>query len=354
MIKNVKNIYWMLAYAFRTLNEQYIEEKVKYENFENIYDLFCVMLSQSISKQLKRGLNKEYILKCESISALKGKIDVIKSIRLNELNKKKIYCEYDEYSENSYMNRILKTAAMSLIKSGKIKNNKRKNELKKVMIYFNDVSCIKRKFINWNFLKYNRNNKTYKMLMSISYLILEGLIINKSDGHEEFTKFIDDQKMYVLYEKFILEYYRYHYPEFSPRLPEIKWNVEDKDKDSIYLLPKMKTDTVLKYKNHELIIDSKYYSKVLQSNPLFKKEKIRNANLYQMFTYVKNEDVKKDGTVLGMLLYAKTYEDDIDWQEYKIDGNIIVITNIDLEQEFDQIKNQLDNIAKWFKNKCNE
>lgn len=349
MIKNVKNIYWMLAYAFRTLNEKYIEERIRCEEFDNIYDLLCVMLSQGISKQIKRGLNKEYILKSEYTLSLKGKINVSKSINLNTLSNKKMYCEYDEYSENSYMNRILKTAAIELIRSNRIKMDKRKNELKKVMLYFNNISMIDRKSINWNTLRYNRNNKTYKILMNISYLILEGLIVNNNNGKEEFAKFIDDQKMHRLYEKFILEYFRYHYPEFSAGLPPIKWKVEENS--YIDLLPKMQTDIVLKNDGKELIIDAKYYSKILQYNPMFDTTSIRNRDLYQIFTYVKNEDIKRDGSILGMLLYAKTYEDDIGWQEQKIDGNTIVITCLDLEQDFDNIKQQLDDIAKWFKNK---
>ena len=32
---SIKNIYWMMAYAFRNINEQEIK-KIKEENFENI------------------------------------------------------------------------------------------------------------------------------------------------------------------------------------------------------------------------------------------------------------------------------------------------------------------------------
>ena len=161
MVKNIKNIYWMLAYAFRVLNEKYVEEKVKYEEFENVYDLLCVMLTQWINKQIKRGLNKEYICQSENTALLKGKIDVSKSIKNNTLRDKKLYCEYDEYSEDSYMNRIIKTAAMALIRSKNIKDDERKKELKKSILYFNNVSIIERSSINWNHLRYNRN--TYCM-----------------------------------------------------------------------------------------------------------------------------------------------------------------------------------------------
>ena len=352
MVKNIKNIYWMLAYAFRMLNEEYFEEKVKYEEFENVYDLLCVMLTQGINKQIKRGLNKEYISHSEDTTCIKGKIDISKSIKNNTLKNRKLYCEYDEYSENSYMNRIIKTAAMALIRSKNIKNDIRKKELKKAILYFNSISIIERKSINWNNLKYNRNNKTYKILINISYLILEGLIVNNENGGEKFSKFIDEQKMCRLYEKFILEYYRYHYPEFSATSPQIQWNVKVKNETQLDLLPKMQTDIVLKYNGKKLIIDAKYYAKILQNNSMFNKTTFRNEHINQVFIYIKNEDKDNMGNVLGMLLYAKTDSEDIGWNEYEIVGNTIVLTDLDLEQEFETIKEQLNNIAVWFKEKA--
>lgn len=348
MIKNIKNIYWMLAYAFRLLDETYIEERINCEEFENIYDLLCVMLTKAISKQIKRGLYKEYLITNEVTGSLKGKINISTSIKLNTLNSKKMYCEYDEYSENSYMNRIVKTAAVKIINSNMIKEEKRREELKKLMIYFKNIPMVDRKSIKWENLRFNSNNKSYKILIIISYLILEWLILDNKDGKDIFAKFIDDQKMYKLFEKFILEYFRYHYPEFTAKSPQVKWNTKNSE-NSTELLPKMQTDVVLHYNEYKLIIDVKYYSKIMQNNSLFNKETIRNGNLYQLYTYVKNEDADKTGRVIGMLIYAKTYEEDIGWQEYDMDGNKMIITFLDLEQDFEEIKEQLNKIAEWLK-----
>lgn len=344
---NVKNIYWMLAYAFRCIEQKGLE-KVNSEEFDNIYDLFCVMLTQGISKQIKRGLNKEYIENEKVLGNLKGKINITESIKINSIINKKMVCQYDDYSINSYMNQILKTAAMALIQSNMIKDKQRKNDLKKVMLFFNDITVLDKRKINWSSLKYDRNNISYKLLMNVSYLILEGLIMNKDNGKEEFLKFIDDQRMHKLYEKFILEYYKYHYPELAPSVPQVKWNVNEDA--PIELLPKMQTDIVLKYEDKKLIIDAKYYSKIFQNNLIYDKETFRSNNLYQLFTYVKNEDKENTGNVLGMLLYAKTDENEINWSEYNMSGNTIVIASLDLDKDFETIKEKLKYIAEWIRN----
>lgn len=343
---SVNNIYWMLAYALRNIKEDKIEE-MSSETFENIYELFSVMLVQELSKQIKRGLHKEYILKSEELINIRGKMLFAESIKNNSFIKNKIVCEFAEYSLDSKLNRIIKTAGFYLIKSNKINDKEKIRKLKKVLCFLSDVSLIDRKDIQWSLIRYNKNNLSYKILINISYLILDGLLICKQDGNIEFLNYIDDQKLYTLYEKFVLEYYRYHHPELNPGLPQIKWDIDEKE-CLLDLLPKMQTDIVLTNNDQKLIIDAKYYSNIFQNNPLYDKNTFKSNNLYQIYTYVKNEDKEKTGNICGLLLYAKTDENDIVWNEYNMDGNIIIIANIDLSKTFDLVKNKLESIVDWF------
>ena len=72
---------------------------------------------------------------------------------------------------------------------------------------------------------------------------------------------------------------------------------------------------------------------------------IHSANLYQIFTYVKNLDTKNTGAVSGLLLYAKTDELILPNNQYKIGGNPIAVKTLDLDCDFSKIREQLDNIA---------
>ena len=94
----------MMAYAFRNINEQEIK-KIKEENFENIYELLCTMITIELSKLIKKGLCREYITVDEELSSLKGKILINESIKKNLQLKAKMYCSYDEYSSNIYLNK---------------------------------------------------------------------------------------------------------------------------------------------------------------------------------------------------------------------------------------------------------
>ena len=77
----------------------------------------------------------------------------------------------------------------------------------------------------------------------------------------------------------------------------------------------------------------------------FDKKAISNANMYQIFSYVKNMDTGNTGNVSGMLLYAKTGEEMSEPVDTYINGNRILVQTLDLNQEFMRICASLDSIV---------
>jgi hypothetical protein len=328
----------MLSYAFQILNEQSYKN-IATEQFHNTADLMAAILSKGIATQIKRGLGKEYIPQREALSTLKGKMDITESIKTQTILKKQMWCTYDEFSVNGTKNRIIKSTLELLLGSDIPKH--RKKELRKLMVFFSDVKNIDLHSVNWN-MKYDRNNKTYRMLISICYLVVNGLLQTNSEGNTKIMDFLDEQSMFRLYEKFILGYYKKHYTELSPSASRIPWSV-----DNTIMLPVMQSDIHLQKGNTVLIIDAKYYSHTTQVK--YDNHTLHSNNMYQIFTYVKNCDYvfgEEDHKVSGMLLYAKTEEEIQPDNIYQMHGNQITVKTLDLNQKFDIIAKQLDNIVK--------
>lgn len=242
----------MLSYAFQVLNEQGYKQ-ILTEKFDNVAELCAAILSKGVTSQIKKGLGKEYLLNSDLLSTIKGKIDVTASIKEQSFIKKQLVCSYDEFSVNAYMNRIIKTTMELLLHSDISKA--RKKELRKLLIYFVEVSSLEINSIKWN-LQFNKNNQTYQMLVSICYLIIKGLLQTKSDGTTKLMDFFDEQRMSKLYEKFILEYYRKEYPNIKVSSSQIPWNLDDNKTD---MLPIMQSDIILRENEKSLIIDAKFY-----------------------------------------------------------------------------------------------
>ena len=332
----------MLSYAFQALNQETYED-VAVESFDEMYNLLAAILSKGIGLQLKQGLYREYISRQEELSVMRGKINMPGTIKNRLAHKRVLTCDFDELSENNLLNQILKTTVTLLLRNGKVQA-KYKDDLKKKMLYFSNVEIIEPTGIKWSSIRFQRNNQTYRMLVSICQLIIEGMLITTDSGDYRLASFVDEQRMCRLYEKFILEYYSRHYPELSVSASQIPWSLDD---GIGTMLPVMQSDIHLQRGNTVLIIDAKYYSHTTQSQ--FDKHTIHSNNLYQIFTYVKNRSYQfgeEKNTVSGMLLYAKTEEEIQPDNVYQMHGSQISVKTLDLNQPFAEIANQMDRIVE--------
>lgn len=74
---------------------------------------------------------------------------------------------------------------------------------------------------------------------------------------------------------------------------------------------------------------------------------VHSANLYQMLSYIKNADVSNDGTVSGLLLYARTdapAQPDVD---VVIQGNRLGARTLDLAAPWPDLRHELEAQLAW-------
>ena len=335
----------MLSYAFQVLRQSTYDE-VASEDFEKVEDLFAAILAKGIARQLKQGLYRTYTTKEENLTVLRGKLNMPGTIRNRIQRKQKLDCEFDELSVNNQYNQILKTTVHYLLRADGV-DSERKDALKKHLPFFDEVDLLEPSMITWGRMLYERNNKNYELLLNICYFVLDGMLQTTEKGDYKMMGFSDDH-MARLYERFILEYYREHHKYLSEvKAAQIKWDiVGDEDSLLIRFLPIMQTDITLRLNDKILIIDAKYYGKTLQQQ--YDKYTLHSANVYQILSYVKNQDAEHTGNVGGILLYAKTDEPITPDGIVNIGGNMIGAKTLDLNVDFRLISSQLDKIAYDF------
>ena len=337
----VRNVFHMLAYAFSALTEQGYRA-VATEDFDNAAELCAAILERGVSLQLKRGLGQEYVSRTEARSCLRGTIKVTESVKSQAVWRRQLVCSYDEFSVDTTMNRVIKATVALLVRSDI--SRARKKSLKKLMVFFADVRDIDLHRVDWN-MRSDRNNRTYRMLMAVCWLVVKGLLQTQSDGATRMMDFFDEQRMSRLYEKFILEYYRREHPRLRASASFVEWALDDGMSEG---LPAMRSDITLSAGGRVLIIDAKYYAATMQRN--FDKRSVHSGNLYQIFAYVKNKQAALERAgesveVSGMLLYAATDEEVQPDFTYRMSGNQIGVRTLDLDRPFEEIRAQLDGIA---------
>ena len=333
----IKNVYYMLAYAFQELKQNNYEE-IQGETFEDIYDLFAEILARGISYQLKQGLYREYVPKNESLQTIRSKINLNETIANRSRNNRQISCDFDELSENNIYNQILLTTATLLIRHSDVKKEQ-KAKLKKLMLFFQNVETVELRTIRWKALRFDRNNRNYRMLIYICYFIVSEWLLTTEAGNHKLPEF-SDEHMSRLFEKFVLAYYKKHHPELKPCAKQLDWNIVEEATDTS-VLPIMKTDILLSIGERTLIIDTKYYNEVMKEH--YGRDLLRSAHLYQVRTYIDEYDSDHKHNVDGMLLYAKTKEERLDDAQITFkDGYAIYIRTLDLNTDFEGITKRLD------------
>lgn len=335
----VRNVYYMLSYAFSVLRGQGYR-RVATEEFDNVAELCAAILIAGVATEVRRGLRRDYVDRTEALPTLRGKVEVSESLRTQALVSQRVVCSFDELSLDTSMNRIIKGTAELLMRSGI--SRERRRRLGELLTHFAEVEPADVRHVDWN-MRFDRNSQTYRMLMGVCQLVAKGLLQTTSDGSTRLMDFLDEQSMCRLYERFILEYYRRCHPGLGARASLIGWALDDDRSD---MLPTMRSDITLASDDRVLIIDAKYYAHATQSH--FDSRTVHSANLYQIFTYVKNKaaDPANAGReVSGLLLYARTDEDVQPNVTYRMSGNRIGAMTLDLNQPFEGICASLDGIV---------
>lgn len=335
----IKNVFYMLTYAFQELSgNNYASMAV--ESFDGIQDLFAEILTRGVAAQLKRGLHRRYVEQTGALATLRGKPLIGATLRHKANGRQRIECEFDEYSPDNLLNRIINSTLRLLLRSTEVKRE-RKGAIRNIMPYFDRIGEVNLREVKWTSLRFDRNAGIYRMLIYICYFIVSDLLLSTEEGKYRQESFMEE-RMCRLFEKFVLEYYKRHHPECNPTAKRIEWNLE-KTVATAEILPILQTDVVLTIGDRTLIIDTKYYGKTLQEH--YDKKTIISHNQNQIFTYVVNHDANHEGKTDGMLLYAKTREEiqPDDMIQLK-DGNRIFYKTLDLNRDFEGIKIQLERI----------
>ncbi|MCE0488268.1 5-methylcytosine-specific restriction endonuclease system specificity protein McrC [Ornithinimicrobium sediminis] len=345
----ISNVYVMLAYAFRAIRSEG-KDRIEGQRFDHLHDLLAEILARGVGAQVKRGLHRDYLDRRDELATVRGRINITRTVATRSTTRGRLVCEFDEYEADTPHNRALKSVIVLLIRRGDV-GTPRKAALRRLLPYLDAVTLIAPTSIRWDALTYHRANATYRLLLGVCELVVRGLLPTENPGATQLTSWVSDEQMNRLYERFIREYYAFHHPELSPGAPTVAWDLDGTKTRGVEQLPAMRTDVTLRSEQRTLIVDAKYYSESMQVSKWGSKTTVHSEHLYQMLAYTKNADVHRDGSVSGLLLYARTNAPDQPDLDVVIQGNRIGARTLDLGRPWDQLRAQLEEIVTWLEDK---
>jgi 5-methylcytosine-specific restriction enzyme subunit McrC len=340
----IENIYYLLCYAWNKLDEKE-RVNVSIDDKTELLDLFAKVLINATKMLLKRGIDKNYIDHTEELAGVKGKIQISQTLKSNLLFKQRTICSFDDFSANILSNRILVSTIYRLTRTKGL-DKQLKNELVSLQRMLSDIDQIEITNSLFKQVRLNRNNRFYGFVMNVCQIIYESTFPFEEQGKYKFSDFTrDDNKMNQLFEAFIRNFYKIEQQKYKTVKKEtISWQFDNTDKESYQYLPQMETDITLENEGEKIIIDAKFYRETMTVN--YEKERIKSSNLYQLFSYLLNQQdgSTKTQNTKGILIYP-TIETDYNLN-FKYYNHNIQIRTVNLNSSWRNISSRLKEIIE--------
>ena len=340
----IENIYYLLCYAWNKLDEKE-RVQVSIDDKTELLDLFAKVLINATKMLLKRGIDKNYIDHTEELAGVKGKIQISQTLKSNLLFKQRTICSFNDFSSNIILNRILVSTIYILTRTKGV-DKQLKSELVTLLRMLTDIEQIVITSLMFKQIRFNRNNNFYGFVMNVCQIIYECTLPSEEKGLYKFSDFTrDENKMNQLFEAFIRNFYKIEQKKYiSVKKETIKWQFDNTEIESEQYLPQMETDITLENDSEKIIIDAKYYQDTMTIN--YNKERIKSHNLYQLFSYLLNQQDSslKTQNATGILLYP-TIEKEYNLN-FKYINHDIQIRTINLNTNWKNISERLKEIIK--------
>lgn len=280
-----------------------------------LLEVFIGSYLDELSLLISKGLKGGYVVHDGDVNFLKGKLLLKQTLKRNQTNMARFYCEFDDFNLDIAPNRLIKATLMLLLKTTKSNVNKKK--VLKALQYF---EVAKASIAIDRDLLYCDSNK--KILMNYSNLISWSKIflLNKS-----FTSFHGNSvnqailfPMEKLFESYIASLLRKYCKDIKVRTQDKRFSLLGQKKhseDQNYSSRKFNLKPDIVINDNQIILDTKW--KILNEDN--SKHGIKESDIYQMHAYGSSykEDSNGVSPRLG-LIYPKceTFKDRLPQMRY--------------------------------------
>lgn len=328
----LKNIYYMILYAFNKVKNKNIIDNVNFEKDYTASDVIIKLFLNEISNIVKAGIYKNYNDITEDSLYIKGKIDFKRIFKLTTVKRTIIH---DDFNVDNILNSIIKCTLKNILYSEETK--KHQKQARKFYPFFCKISDIEINDFLYQNLVLHKTNLHYDFAIKLSRFINKKIIPNEEEGKLSFYNILkDEETMSAIYEEFLRNFYRLH-TNYKVSSKEYKWYLESGLGSDIKMLPIMKTDIEIFIDNKtKIIIDAKYYKNSLTNQ--YNQNKFISENIFQMNTYLQHN--LKFNNLRGLLIYPSV---GYNFHQIFKKGNQYTIEfhTIDLSLEWCSIENEL-------------
>ncbi len=341
----IANIYYLLCYAWRHVEESNVVRLDEIEGLQRVHDLLGKVLAEGTFRLVRRGLDRNYQEAHEDLAGIRGKLAVGETAKRALRARGRTACDFDELSHDVLHNRILRSTLGSLLRFPDL-HRQVEAKIREAWLKLNGVSEVRLNHRLFGQVQLDRNRHLESFLLTVCRLVHDQLLVDERSGTARFADFSDD-RMAKLFEDFVIEFYRREQSNYrvNPGGRGIAWDDDGTSDNQRPKLPAMEADVILESPMRRtgparrIVLDAKFYREALRGR--YGVRKLHSAHLYQLLAYLRNREVtvRQGPRHEGILLYPVV--DEPLRIDVRLEGFSIRARSIDLARDWRQVHEEM-------------
>jgi len=166
---------------------------------ETLLEILIRIYCDKLTEAVRKGMPRRYVEQEDDLSALRGRLDVLRQFTRHAVNPSRLACRFDVLSEDTSLNQIMKAAVLHLSRMSRSSGNQQR--LRELAFVYADIADISRSELRWNDVVIDRTNRRWRELRSMARLFLEGRYQTTTGGTGQGTALLFE--MNTLFEEYV-------------------------------------------------------------------------------------------------------------------------------------------------------
>lgn len=271
----------------------------------SLLEIYIGLFANSLLEEVTLRPNRGYVPVEENLNVLRGSIVFPRHISLNSFHQERLYCRFDEYSENNELNKLFKYVTCAL--HGITRVAETQSKLKRIELLLAEVADEVIGLDRARRIKLTRLNKGYELSLGLAQMFIAGLRPEPRAGQVNNLGIVFD--MNRVFEEFIASLLKKYqsllsFEVRSQKKMALTTRYRDIGDDEFTEGNSFgaRSDIVITLADGSIVVIDTKYKKL---DPLeLASFKVPNADIFQIMTYASTL-AKPNVKVLPVLLYPQ-------------------------------------------------
>lgn len=260
----------------------------------NMLDVFVRKFLDDLVRLTRRGLARQYQSVEDNLQWLRGRIQFPQHIRRNAANRARFHVEFDEFTADCPVNRLIHT---TLHKLRSVAHRRNQQTLHQLRIHFSEVPRSSNPEVDWQRRRIDRLIPHYETVMAWVGLFLFNYGLATFSGRHVNNALLFP--MEEVFEDFVADAFRRHQRDYDLRTQGPQKAFTDiGGKHAFYMKPDL---ALVRSGEVKFVLDAKWKKEVDNSDGKGTKHGANQGDIYQIYSYG-----RRFGCAAVALIYPKT------------------------------------------------